>query len=370
MSLDISDLLARLSEAIGVSGYEMSVRSLVSEIFSQYADEVRHDKMGNVIALKRGSGSAPHPSIMLAAHLDEIGLIVTQVKDGFIQFDTVGGFDPRALLGQLVTVQGQRPLPGVIASRPPHVLSPADQDKVIPIDELFIDVGLKADDVRNLVQVGDLISLEQRFVRLKGDWASGKALDDRAGVASLAVCLEELSNLRHEWDVYAVATVQEEVGSKGAVTSSYGLAPDLGIAVDVTFGHQPGVAENETFPMGKGPAIAIGPNFHPRMVEKLVETAKEYEISYVTEPIPGHSGTDAWAIQVAREGVPTCLLSIPVRYMHTVVETVNLKDVTRTGRLMAAFISRLNGSTLDEITWKLPDAKPGHSCCSGQPTTS
>jgi tetrahedral aminopeptidase len=354
MALDVGNLLATLSEATGVSGYEMNVRSIVHEVFSRYADEIRSDKMGNVIALKRGSGPEPRPGIMLAAHMDEIGLIVTRIKDGFIQFVTVGGFDPRVLLGQLVVVHGHRPLPGVIASRPPHVLSPTERDKVIPIDELFIDIGLKADDVGNLVQVGDLISLEQKFVRLKGDCGSGKALDDRAGVASLVVCLEELSTRRHEWDVFAVATVQEEVGLKGAITSSYGLAPDLGIAVDVTFGHQPGVAESETFAMGKGPAIAIGPNVHPGMVAKLFETAKEHEISYVPEPIPGRSGTDAWAIQVAREGVPTCLLGIPIRYMHTVVETVNLRDITRTGRLMAAFISRLDRNTLGEIAWKLP----------------
>ena len=354
MPQDTGDLLARLSDATGVSGYEMGVRSVVYEAFSKYADDIRLDKMGSVIALKRGSGPEPRRSIMLAAHLDEIGLIVSQVKEGFIQFETVGGFDPRVLIGQLVLVQGRRTLPGVIASRPPHVLSADDQDKVIPINELFIDVGLRPEEMQDLVQVGDLIVLDQHFVRLKGDYASGKAFDDRAGVASLVVCLEQLSNLRHEWDVYAVATVQEEVGLKGAMTSSYGLAPDLSIAVDVGFGQQFGVSESETIPMGKGPAIAIGPNVHPGMAAKLIETAKQNEIPYVTEPIPGRSGTDAWAIQVAREGIPTCLLSIPIRYMHTVVETVNLKDVSRTGRLMAAFICRLDGNTLSEIAWKLP----------------
>ena len=359
MPIDIGELLGKLSEATGVSGYETGVRDLVIEDFSQYADEVRQDKMGSVIALKRGTGTEPRHSIMLAAHLDEIGLIVAQIKDGFIQFDTVGGFDPGALLGQLVTVQGHSPLPGVIASRPPHVLSASERNKVIPTDKLYIDVGLKAEDVEKQVKVGDLIALRQRFVRLRGDMASGKALDDRAGVASLQVCLNELTNLKHEWDVCAVATVQEEVGLKGAITSAYGLAPDLGIAVDVGFGHQPGVSETETIPIGKGPSVAIGPNIHPGMVDRLLKAAKDYEIPYVTEPIPGRSGTDAWAIQVAREGVPTCLLSIPVRYMHTVVETVNLKDVTRTGRLMAAFISQLNGNTLDEIAWKLPESKEG-----------
>ena len=357
MPADVEQLLRKLSEATGVSGYESEIRSIVTEAFSQYADDVRCDSMGNVIALQRGVGDEPRHSIMLAAHLDEIGLMVTQLKEGFIQFETVGGFDPRVLLGQLVVVHGRRALPGVISSRPPHVLSAADRNKVIPIDQLYIDVGLKQEELEGLVRVGDLISLKQDFLRLRGDLASGKAMDDRAGVASLLVCLDELTRVRHLWDVYAVATVQEEVGLKGAITSAFGLAPDLGIAVDVGFAHQPGVPETETFPIGKGPSVAVGPNIHPRMFERLVKAAKDYEISYITEAVPGRSGTDAWAIQVAREGIPTGLLSVPVRYMHTVVETVNLKDVARTGRLMAAFISQLDDNTLDEMTWKLPSAK-------------
>jgi len=359
MPVDVEQLLRKLSEASGVSGYEVEMRSIVTAAFSESADEVRHDSMGNVIALQRGVGDTPRHSIMLAAHLDEIGLMVTQTKEGFIQFDTVGGFDPRALLGQLVVVHGRCALPGVISSRPPHVLSAADRNKVIPIDQLYIDVGLRQTDLEGLVRVGDLISLKQDFLRLRGDMASGKAMDDRAGVASLLVCLDELTRVRHLWDVYAVATVQEEMGLKGAITSAFGLAPDLGIAVDVGFGHQPGVPEAETLPIGKGPAVAIGPNVHPKMFERLVKAAKDYEIAYVTEAIPGRSGTDAWAIQVAREGIPTGLLSIPVRYMHTVVETVNLKDVSRTGRLMAAFIAQLDGDALDAISWKLPSVQDG-----------
>jgi putative aminopeptidase FrvX len=357
MPVDVEELLCKLSEANGVSGYESEVQDIVMERFSRHADEVRCDKMGSVIALKRGVGTEPRRSIMLAAHMDEIGLVVTNIKKDFIQFDTVGGFDPRALVGQLVTVLGRQPMLGVISSRPPHVLSAADRDKVVPVEDLFIDVGSQAGSLKEQVRVGDLITIKQRFLRLNGDMASGKAFDDRAGVASLVVCLEELAHSRHEWDVYAVATVQEELGLRGAITSAYGLAPDLGIAVDVTFGHQPGVPEFETFAMGKGPAVGIGPNIHQGMYDKLVQSAKDYEIPYVTEPLPGGSGTDAWAIQVTREGVPTCLLSIPVRYMHTPVETVNLKDVTRTGRLMAAFIAQLNDDTLDDIAWKLPDSK-------------
>jgi len=351
--VDVAELMGRLSEAVGISGYETEVRSLIVDQFREHADDVRVDPMGSVIALKRGHGPEPRRSIMLAAHLDEIGLIVTQVKEGFLQFTQVGGFDVRVLLGQPVVVHGRRTLPGVIGSRPPHVLSAADRDKVVPFDELYVDVGLPAAEVEKAVRVGDLISLRGGYRRLRGDMVAGKAFDDRAGVAALAVCLDTLSGLKHTWDAYVVATSQEEVGLRGATTSAYGVDPDLGIAIDVGFGPQPGVSDVESVPIGKGPALAIGPNIHPGMLQKLEEVAKAAEIPYVVEAAPEATGTDAWAIQVAREGIPTCLLSIPVRNMHTTVETGSLKDITRTGRLLALFIAALDDRFLDEIAWPL-----------------
>jgi endoglucanase len=217
------------------------------------------------------------------------------------------------------------------------------------MDKLFIDVGMGEEELERLVRVGDLVTLRRRFTQLQGDLVTGKAFDDRAAVASILVCLEGLASIRHVWDVYAVATVQEEVGLRGAITSAYGLAPDMGIAIDVTFGNQPGVSEAESVFIGKGPAIGFGPNIHPKLHQTLVEVAKELEIPYQVEPIPGRSGTDAWAIQVTREGIPTALLSIPLRYMHTSVETLSLKDVERTGRLMAGFIGRLDEGFMGRI---------------------
>jgi endoglucanase len=181
----------------------------------------------------------------------------------------------------------------------------------------------------------DLLGLTKGF-------ASGKALDDRAGVVTLVGCLEALDTIRHSWDVYAVATSQEEIGLRGATVSAYGTEPDIGIAVDVGFGLQQGVKEEEAISMDEGGAIGIGPNFHPLMSDRLIETAKKYEVKHQTEIIAGRSGTDAWAIQVAREGIPTGLISIPLRYMHTSVETVCLKDIDRIARLMALFISELD----------------------------
>ncbi|HIC94400.1 MAG TPA: M42 family peptidase [Anaerolineae bacterium] len=345
--MDIAPLLKRLSEAKGVSGYEDEVRAIVAEEFGRYADEVRTDAMGNVIALKKGQGRGQR--IMLASHMDEIGLIVTRIEEGFLRFTSVGGFDDRVLLGQEVVVHGRRDLPGVIGSRPPHVLSEEEREKIIPKEKLFIDVGLPPEEVERLVRVGDLVTIWRRFTRLGGDFVVGKAFDGRAGVAAIAVCLEALASAEHLWDVYAVATVQEEVGLRGATTSAYGLAPDMAIAIDVGFGRQPGVSEAETIEMGKGPAIAFGPNIHPKLYQALVEVARELEIPYQVEPIPGRSGTDAWAIQVTREGIPTALLSIPLRYMHTSVETLSLGDVERTGRLVAGFIERLDEEFMERI---------------------
>ncbi len=339
--MDTVPLLKQLSETPGISGYEQAIRDLVRDSLARFADEVREDKLGNLIALKRGEGEPPHRRLMLAAHMDEIGLIVSGIEKGFLRITPVGGTDRRLLWGQKVTVHGRRDLPGIVGSRPPHVLPPDQRDKALPWEELFVDVGLPPEEVEKLVRVGDLISFRQEALELKGDLFSGKALDNRASVAALILALEALSSMRHRWDVYAVATVQEEVGLFGAMTSAYGLAPDAAIAVDVTFGRQNGVPEEESFALGKGPTIAYGPNIHPRLFEELEATAKALEVPYQVEPIPGRSGTDAWAIQVSREGIPTGLVSIPLRYMHSPVETVNLKDLERTARLLAGFVARL-----------------------------
>jgi len=351
--VDLVPLLKRLSEACGVSGYEQKVRSIVQEIFAPYADEVRTDTLGNVIARKRGTGPEPRPAIMLAAHMDEIGLIVSSLEEGFIHFQQVGGYDDRVLLGQEVVVHGRRDLPGIIGSRPPHVLPPAERDRPIPYDRLRIDVGLSPEELPRLVRVGDLITMNRRLVELKGGLVAGKALDNRASVAAMAVCLEELSRVRHRWDLYAVATVQEEVGTKGAITSTYGLQPDVGIAIDVTWARQPGAAEEYTFELGTGPTISWGPNFHPKVQEALIETARALEMNYHLEPLTRPGGTDAYAIQIAREGIPTGQICLVQRNMHTPVETVSVRDVERAGRLLAAFIARLDDRFLASLAWEL-----------------
>jgi endoglucanase len=351
--VDIVPFLKRLSEADGVSGYEHEVRQIVEEEFGRLADQVRIDALGNVIALKRGTGPEPRPAILIATHMDEIGLIVSELEEGFLHFQQVGGYDDRVLLGQEVRVHGRRTLSGVIGARPPHVLSQQERDQPVSYDKLRIDVGLSAQELPKQVRVGNLVTMKRDLIELKGGLVAGKALDDRVCVAAAAVCLEELGRANHLWDVYAVATVQEEVGVKGAITSTFHLEPDIGIAMDVTWAKQPGTPDEYTYELGKGPTIGIGPNFHPKLQQALVEVADKLEMSYHLEPAARPGGTDAYAIQVSRQGIPAELISIPLRNMHTPVETVSIKDVERAGRLLAEFIARLDGGFLDSLVWDL-----------------
>jgi putative aminopeptidase FrvX len=353
--MDTATLVRELVEARGASGYETEVREVVRRRFAEFAHEVRVDAMGNLIALRMSEGaSGERPCVMLAAHMDEIALMVTRIEKGFLQFTQIGGFDPRVLFGQEVVVHGTRELPGLVVSVPPHFTEPAEREKPVPLEKLFIDVGLPHDEVAAMVRVGDIVTMLGRFIPLSGGYAAGKSMDDRAAVAAIALCLEELARRRHSWNVFAVATVQEEASMAGALTSAYGIDPTVAVAVDVTFGMQPGLSPNETVKMDGGPSIAMGPNFHPVLRERLTAAAAALEIPHQTEVMAGASGTDAWAIQVSRAGVPCGLLGIPVRSMHTPVETVCLRDIERTAKLLAEFVARLMPGFEDSLA--SPDA--------------
>ena len=354
--MDVIPLLKQLSEANGIAGYEEQVFSLVQETWQPFVDETYAGKLGSLIALKRGSGPEPRARVMLAAHMDEIGLMVTGIEEGFLRIAKVGGTDRRLLLGLEVIVHGQRELPGIVATRPPHVLPPNERKQAVPWDKLFVDTGLPAEEVAQVVSVGDLISIRREMALLKNRRVAGKAMDDRACVAVVTLALEQLARVSHACDVFAVATVQEETGLKGAIASAYGVAPDLAVALDVTFGKQPGVSETDgALALGGGPAIGIGPNFHPGLVARLREVAEAHEIPYQLEPTPGASGTDAWAIQVSREGVPAALISVPVRYLHQPVETLDVQDVERAGRLLAPFVAGLQAGFLEQVAWPVAE---------------
>ncbi len=348
---ELTAVLKRLSATPGVSGQELAVRGLFAELLTPLVDEVSVDVVGNLIAVKRGeqAGTSRH-KVMVSAHMDEIGMIVTGLEGEFIRFTQVGGIDDRVLLGQEVLVHGRRPLPGVIASRPPHVVSPEERDKVIPQDKLLVDVGLASDRLQDQVKVGDIISFVCEPVELMGDLVVGKALDNRASLAALYACLQGLAEMNHAWDVYAVATVQEEYGNYlGATTCAFRLQPDLALVIDTTFGYAAGLSEAETFKLGEGPAISIGPNIHPAIYRRLTVLADALEIPRQTEPLPGQSGTDAWGVQISRGGVPTGIISLPARYLHTPVEIVSVKDVARAGRLTAHFVAGLDTAFVTDM---------------------
>jgi len=337
----IVELLRKLTRIAGISGFEEEAGAFVQEEFKKFSDEVRMDKMGCVIGLKRGEGKG---RILLAAHLDEIGLMVTKIeKDGYLRFTKVGGSDVRTFLGQEVIVHGSRDLKGIIGCKPPHFQDKEELGKIVKIEDLFIDIGLPEEETKKVVKVGDVVSLSRELIELKNRTYASKALDNRASVTALISSLELLRKMHHQWDVYAVATVQEEFKDVGALASTFGIRPNIGLAIDVTLGEMLGVSESESFPLGKGPTIAVGPNIHPQIAEKLIDVAKREEIPYQIEPCAGPTWTDAASIQLVGEGVPTGLVSIPLRYLHTSVETLMVQDIERTAKLLATFISDLNG---------------------------
>jgi endoglucanase len=351
--------LKALTAAPGVSGYEHRVRDLIRAAWAPLADETHTDRLGSLWAIKNGSGPTPdqvggRPKIMLAAHMDAIGLMVSQIEGEFLRVVPVGGIDARVMPGQLVTVHGREDLPGIVVAPPAFLLPRASREGVVPVSELLVDAGLPAEKLSGLVRLGDVVSFAQPAAELQNGMLAAKSLDNRASVAALTVCLETLKSRPHAWDVIAVATVQEEINLQGARASAFALHPNLAIAVDVTHGAGPASKEfsDKTFPLGGGPVLGLGPNIHPGLHAALKSAAGRAEIPCAIEPMPAHSGTDAYAIQIAREGIPTMVVSIPLRNMHTPVEVLALKDVARTGRLLAEFVAGLDVDFMNTLAFE------------------
>jgi putative aminopeptidase FrvX len=342
--LSLNANLEKLSNACGVTGREEQVRNLMVQFMTPYADEIQVDKMDNVIAIKKGKTGSP--KIMLAAHMDEVGLMVkTITKDGFIQFSKMGGIDDRILPAQKVVVYTKKgQFPGVIGSKPPHIQKEEDRKKIINYDDLFIDVGAenKEGAVNLGVAIGDPIAFDVKYVKLGNDAVIGKAFDNRAGCITMVETLKLLE--QNDCTVCAVGTVQEEVGLRGAATAAFGVDPDLAIALDVTIaGDVPGVREFDTsVKMGKGPALTISDSgfiVHPKVLRWLMETAEEEKIPFQIES--GLLGsTDAARISITRQGIPCGNVSIATRYIHSPVGMLSLKDIENSAKLTAAAIQK------------------------------
>ena len=353
---DILPFLKSLISVSGLSAYETPVANLIEAKWKPLVDETSRSRLGSLHGLKRGSGKSPRSSVLIAAHMDAIGLMVTKITDGFLHVTEIGGIDPRVLPGTPIVIHatgGSKPedLPGVVVMPPANLLPEGEGDKAVALKYLLVDTGLSAREVSKLVAIGDLVAYNTEPVEMSGENVSGHTLDNRASIAALTICLEELQSKSHIWDVWAVATTQEEVTLGGAKTSAFQIKPSIAIAVDVTHGRAPGMNDWETFPLGKGPTLGVGANMHPFLHKRFAELAEKLEIPFAVEASPAFSGTDAETMQLAADGIPTMVVSIPLRYMHTPVEVVALKDIQRTGRLLAEFVASLQADFFEKIVW-------------------
>lgn len=335
------ELIKKLSDMRGISGFEYRHTDKIAKMFEKYCNSVTIDPLGSVIAVKK-CGHENAPKIMIEAHCDEIGLIVTSVtEEGYLTFANVGGVDERTLPTTEVVVHGKRDLWGIIGIKPEYLQT---EGKTAKLKELAVDTGLDADKVKEIVSVGDSITITQSVGKLGKNQFSGKSLDDRASVAVLIEVMKNLKDCDLYVDVYAVAAVQEEVGCRGGKTTAYAVNPDMAVAIDVCHGVTPDNSDN-AFEVGTGTVISVGPNLHPKLTSALFDIAEKCKIKVNTDVDGGNTGTDAWEIQVARDGIPTALLSIPLKYMHTSVETLDISDVKATVALLTEFIKEQKGDT-------------------------
>ncbi len=338
----MKDLIKRLSGLHAISGFEYRINSEIKSILEEYSDEVTIDNLGSVIALRK-SKNKDAKNVLIEAHIDEIGLMVKKIdENGFITFANVGGVDQRILPAREVVVHGKRDVKGVIGVKPPHITSVAEEKKCYSINDLTVDTGLSKEEVFELIRVGDAITFDVSPRELLDGQITGKSLDDRACVATLIDALKNLKDCELNVNLYVVASAKEEVGGYGAMTAAYKINPDLAIAVDVCHGITP---DNSDFAyeVGSGAVITCGPNINPLVFERLISTAKENDIKYEIDVDGGNTGTDAWEMQIIREGIPTGLLSVPLKYMHTAVEVISVSDCEVVSSLIQKFILGLNG---------------------------
>ena len=335
--MDHQEVLGRLCALAGPSGFEGTVAREAARLLEPLVDRVRVDRMGSVVGLRR-CGKANAPKLLLDAHLDEIGFLVTGHEEGFLRIAPLGGVDPRMLPDRELTILTQPPMLGVVACLPPHIQTREDMDKSQPMREMVVDVGLTQEEAQRLIPIGTPAVYRTGCAPLGEDLLCGKALDDRACFAILLDTLERLAGDELDVDLFVLGSTQEETHSTGAITAAFGVMPDLCVAVDVTHGDSPDAPKDKTFKLGGGPVIGVGPNCTRWMSKRLERKAKELDMDCQIEVMAGHSGTNGWELQISREGVATAVLSLPLRYMHTPVETASRADMTDCARLLAQFI--------------------------------
>ena len=358
--MDILHYLQGMAVQHGPSGHEAQVAQWLQKQFEPLCDSVTIDPLYNVIAFKKATrpmaDGSPAPRVMLAAHQDEIALMTADIlPDGTLRMGAVGGVDPRILPASTVTVhatggaEGAVRLLGVVGAMPPHLLNAADRENNYKREDLFVDLGLPVERVRELVHIGDLITLNGPATPLLNDRCASKTMDDRACVACLLEAAERLQRMSHLCDIYFVATSQEEVGSKGAAVAAHTINPDLAVALDVTHATIPQSRPDTTVPLD-APATTYGPFVQHKLLDRLKKAAGDHGIKLNTEHAERFTYTDLDDIQIAREGVPCVLINLPLKYMHTTVELLDTKVIRECGRLLAHFLGDLDEGW-DDALW-------------------
>ena len=331
------EVLENLLAPAGVSGCEHDIADVVQAAWEPLADEVVRTPLVSVHALVRGRCCEPRPKLMVSAHMDSIGMIVSGFSGEFLRLTPAGGFDPRLLPGQAVRVLGRRPISGTLLPPPSHRTS----DPPTPLTALLVDCGLDSAALTEVVRIGDPVCLAQAPIRLGDSRLASPRLDNRVSLAALTLCLEALSVDRPQWDFAAAAVVREETDAAGSMTSAHALAPQAAIAVDTTYGRSSDLPAHSTFPLGAGLTSSWGPAVHPGLYRLLEQASAACDVPIVPEFLPNLTGTDADDIQLALEGVPTAVLSIPVLNLHSPVEVVDLRDIERAARLLAELAMHL-----------------------------
>lgn len=349
MKLDIP-LLRKICTAFGAPGYEQDIRNLVIKEVTPHVDSIEVDNLGNIITLKKSADNPGGKKVMVAAHLDEIGFIVTHIDDqGFLKFHTLGGFDPKTLTAQRVIVHGKEQLIGVMGCKPIHVMDPEERRKMPKTSDFFIDLGMSADEVKELVQIGDPITREREFIEM-GACVNCKSIDNRVSVFILLETLKKLKKV--PYDVYGVFSVQEEVGLRGAQVAAQQIDPDFGLGLDTTIAYDlPGAAAHERVTaLGKGAAIKImdaSTLSDYRMVSYLKEQAQKNNISWQPEILTA-GGTDTASIQrMGTHGAISGAISVPTRYLHQVIEMADKSDIESCIKLLSVALQ-----SLDQYNWK------------------
>lgn len=337
--MDFLAFLSHITTVPGTSGYEAPVAGAFARAFEPYCDEVTIDPMGSVVAVQRGGKGGP--KVMLCAHIDEVGLMTTGVEeDGSVRFLSMGVAAQTLPAQEVLILTKEGPVYGVIGSVPPHLTDGQERSKVTPAEELYIDTGLDAEAVKRLVPAGTPVQFIGRTMALENGRVASKTLDDRACAAILLGCAQEMKKMIHDADVYYVLSVREERDSLGALTVSERIWPDAAIILDVTHGTMEGCAPGETHPLDTS-TISCGPNTHPGLAAYLQEHAKKLGMKTETEVASGSTWTDAWEVQVACEGVPCVVLSLPVKYMHTTVELGSLDLMRAQAHLLAQAVGAM-----------------------------